>query len=529
MDSPASPTYLPLLGGGPARHHAGLRPRDAVTAHDRHGGRAVRLRARRRAGDRVRAVARAGARRAELALEHRHAARGARAPDAVQGQGAAPGERARGAPELSRSPGGRRPPVRSNPRARGRRPAPAPRADARDRPPLEQPFRGWLRLSGAPGVALDGQAGARARRSGQDVEEPRQHDRPIRVTRDDLGEAQARRHRSGARHPQGPGQSGRLQHLHDPPGFLPTRHDQAGGAQLPHGGVGLSRLQAGAGGQYDSRADAHPRAGRGAAGGAAPGERPAAGRGGPGGRPRAPPAGSSAAPHGVSRRGGRLMQHVVAGVIQMFRLELFLQLCLATLFGGAIGLERELGGKPAGLRTNLLICIGSVLYSKLSVTMAAGNADPTRIAAQIVTGGGFIGAGTILHARGAVVGLTSAATIWVVAAIGVALGAAFYWEAAGTTLLVLVVLRGLGRVERLVARQSTQSTLLVHARPEPAALDELETVVRRTGLEIERQASRRENVDLVIEFTLRGPKRLHDEVMIALLHHPGVRTVSTGE
>lgn len=223
------------------------------------------------------------------------------------------------------------------------------------------------------------------------------------------------------------------------------------------------------------------------------------------------------------------MQHFVASVIEMFRLELFLQLCLATLFGGAIGLERELGGKPAGLRTNILICLGSVLYTKLSVAMAAGNADPTRIAAQIVTGVGFIGAGTILHARGAVVGLTSAATIWVVAAIGVALGAASYWEAAGTTLLVLVVLQGLGRVERLVARQSTQSTLLVHARPEPTALDELEAVVRRTGLEIERQASRRENVDLVIEFTLRGPKRLHDEVMIALLHHPGVRTVSTGE
>ena len=158
------------------------------------------------------------------------------------------------------------------------------------------------------------------------------------------------------------------------------------------------------------------------------------------------------------------MQHFLAGVIQMFRLELFLQLCLATVFGGAIGLERELGGKPAGLRTNILICLGSVIYTKLSVAMATGTADPTRIAAQIVTGVGFIGAGTILHAR-----------------------------------------------------------------PEPTALDELETMVRRTGLEIERQASRRENVDLVIEFTLRGPKRLHDEVMIALLHHPGVRTVSTGE
>src|SRR5437016_12090037 len=161
------------------------------------------------------------------------------------------------------------------------------------------------------------------------------------------------------------------------------------------------------------------------------------------------------------------MQQFAAGVIQMFRLELFLQLCLATLFGGAIGLERELGGKPAGLRTNILICIGSVIYTKLSVAMATGTADPTRIAAQIVTGVGFIGAGTILHARGAVVGLPSAAPIWVVAAIGVALGATFYSEAAITTLLVLVVLRGLGRVERLVARQSTRSTLSVHVHPGP--------------------------------------------------------------
>jgi putative Mg2+ transporter-C (MgtC) family protein len=216
-------------------------------------------------------------------------------------------------------------------------------------------------------------------------------------------------------------------------------------------------------------------------------------------------------------------------MVELLRLELFLQLALATLFGGAIGLERELGGKPAGLRTNILICIGSMLYTKLSITIAAGTADPTRIAAQIVTGVGFIGAGTILHARGAVVGLTSAATIWVVAAIGVALGAAFYWEAAGTTLLVLAVLQGLGRVERLVERQSTESSLSVHARPDPTMVEDLETIVRRTGLDIQRQASHQENVDLVIDFTLRGPKRLHDQVMIALLHHQGVRTVSTGE
>src|SRR5258708_15319531 len=100
------------------------------------------------------------------------------------------------------------------------------------------------------------------------------------------------------------------------------------------------------------------------------------------------------------------MAHFATDMVELFRLELFLQLVLATVFGGAIGLERELGGKPAGLRTNILICIGSALYTKLSITMAGGNADPTRVAAQIVTGVGFIGAGTILHARGAVVGLT---------------------------------------------------------------------------------------------------------------------------
>src|SRR5437667_184266 len=170
---------------------------------------------------------------------------------------------------------------------------------------------------------------------------------------------------------------------------------------------------------------------------------------------------------------------------------------------------------------------------KVTDLLRAGAAKARAIArrtmSQVRRRMGFIGAGTILHARGAVVGLTSAATIWVVAAIGVALGATFYSEAAITTLLVLVVLRGLGSVERLVARQSTRSTLSVHAHPGPTVLDELEAIVRRTGLEIERQASRRENVDLVIEFTLRGPKRLHDEVMIALLHQPGVRTVSTGE
>jgi len=221
--------------------------------------------------------------------------------------------------------------------------------------------------------------------------------------------------------------------------------------------------------------------------------------------------------------------------IEIFRLQLMLQLGLATLLGGAIGLERELGGKPAGLRTNILICIGSVLYTHLSLSMLAGpngiptGTDTTRVAAQIVTGVGFIGAGTILHARGAVVGLTSAATIWVVAAIGIALGSGYYLEGVGTTLLVIVVLAGMGRVEKIVQSHSMRSTLTVHARTGPSVLEDLETLVRRTGLELLTVSNRQENVDLVIEFELRGSKRLYDQAVVTLLHHDHVRTVSTGE
>lgn len=216
-------------------------------------------------------------------------------------------------------------------------------------------------------------------------------------------------------------------------------------------------------------------------------------------------------------------------VAESLHLELLLQLALSALLGGAIGMERELSGKPAGLRTNILICVGATLFTVLSFKLAAGRGDPGRVAAQILTGVGFIGAGTILHSRGSVTGLTSAATIWVVSAIGMAVGSAAYVEAAGTTLLVMIVLAGLGFVERFIARRATHSRLVVHASPTDRALDDVEALVRRGGLDVIRIESRRENVDLVIEFELRGPKRLHDQARAAVLSQPGVRSVSTGE
>jgi len=123
---------------------------------------------------------------------------------------------------------------------------------------------------------------------------------------------------------------------------------------------------------------------------------------------------------------------------------------LAAVLGGAVGWERERAHKPAGLRTNLLICVGAALLADLSrrVAQTAGPpADPGRIAAQIVSGIGFLGAGTIIQARGSVTGLTTAATLWVVAAIGMTVGFGFAIEAAGGTILVLIALIPLGWIE----------------------------------------------------------------------------------
>ena len=124
-----------------------------------------------------------------------------------------------------------------------------------------------------------------------------------------------------------------------------------------------------------------------------------------------------------------------------------LGIVLAVVFGTIIGGEREFSGKAAGLRTNVLICLGAAVFTIISRQMAAGaNASLTRIAAQIVTGVGFLGAGAIIRDRAGVHGLTTAATIWLVASIGMACGAGLYVLATMSTLLTIVVLLGLSKL-----------------------------------------------------------------------------------
>ncbi len=136
------------------------------------------------------------------------------------------------------------------------------------------------------------------------------------------------------------------------------------------------------------------------------------------------------------------------------QLELALRLTVGLGLGAIIGFEREMHRQPAGFRTHSLVALGASLFAVISAYGFHGEStDPTRIAAQVVSGIGFIGAGTILQYRGHIRGLTTAASLWAVAAVGMATGAGLYVLAVVGTLLILVVLAVLDRVEALARRR----------------------------------------------------------------------------
>jgi putative Mg2+ transporter-C (MgtC) family protein len=195
-----------------------------------------------------------------------------------------------------------------------------------------------------------------------------------------------------------------------------------------------------------------------------------------------------------------------------------------------VGLERELRGKAAGLRTNILICVGATLFTQLSMAMAAGRGDPARLAAQIVTGVGFIGAGTIMHSRGAVTGLTSAATIWVVAAIGVALGSGAAIEGVGVTLLMLLVLRGLGWAERRVRRAAVESNISVEVPGGTEQIARVEAILEECGLAVtEFRAEPSREGRVLLTLSVRGKAHQHDQARLALLRATGSYRLSINE
>jgi putative Mg2+ transporter-C (MgtC) family protein len=210
--------------------------------------------------------------------------------------------------------------------------------------------------------------------------------------------------------------------------------------------------------------------------------------------------------------------------------EVAVRLVVAALLGGAVGAERELRDREAGFRTHLLVSVGAALFTLVSAyawtdwgfSQRAGLVfDPTRIAAQIVTGIGFLGAGAIIRQGLAVRGLTTAATLWVVAAIGMASGTGYYWAAFATTILVLVTLWPLRLLaHRVFARLRTaEGRLTVDLRPASGAaplVTALEAAgARLRGLQFEEAEGRRRVLADVELAPQSSPERLVASLMDA--------------
>ena len=194
--------------------------------------------------------------------------------------------------------------------------------------------------------------------------------------------------------------------------------------------------------------------------------------------------------------------------------EALLRLALAGILGGLIGLERELREREAGLRTHLLVSVGAALFTIAGAYgFDSANVDPTRISAQIVTGIGFLGAGAIIRQGFSVRGLTTAATLWVVAAVGLACGAGYYSAAVITTAVVVVALWPLRIIAYRILRpfRAEDGRLLVELPAGTApgdVIDEVENAgARITAMEVSQEGDRRRlELDVALPHTVPAPR-----------------------
>jgi putative Mg2+ transporter-C (MgtC) family protein len=205
-----------------------------------------------------------------------------------------------------------------------------------------------------------------------------------------------------------------------------------------------------------------------------------------------------------------------------------IRLVVAAILGGIIGLERQLRHKPAGLRTNLFICFGSAMFTVLSDQLAGSlGGDHTRVAAQIIPGIGFIGAGSILHSRGSVVGLTTAATLFVVASVGMAAGGGLYVTAIFATGVILIALAVLGRLERGFALKSVLMTYEVTGANAELVLIEGNRILDEAHSTMQNVRVGGTPGHVRVLFSVDGPREDQDEIKI-LLHQSSVfSTVSS--
>lgn len=191
--------------------------------------------------------------------------------------------------------------------------------------------------------------------------------------------------------------------------------------------------------------------------------------------------------------------------------EIALRLILACVCGGLVGIEREKSDKPAGFRTHILVTLGATLMTLISMygftSFTSVNKDPARIAAQIVTGVGFLGAGTIMREGFSVRGLTTAASIWLVAGIGMAVGAGMYLSAIVATILMFIILDGV--IERYILRSYQRIRISISGRENK--IRDIGETLRQHGISIRHMSVLPlTNLSTMrIEFSLRVPRNVN--------------------
>jgi putative Mg2+ transporter-C (MgtC) family protein len=203
------------------------------------------------------------------------------------------------------------------------------------------------------------------------------------------------------------------------------------------------------------------------------------------------------------------------------------RLVIAAILGGFIGLERELRHKPAGLRTNMFICFGAAMFTVLSDQLAgAHGGDHTRVAAQIIPGIGFIGAGAILHERGSVTGLTTAATIFVTASVGMAVGGGLYITGTFATAVVLIALALLGRAEAHFSLKSRSMTYEVITENAEMAITELNRILDAEKVNMQNLHLDKVDGAFRVQFSVDGTRDEFQRLTVVLRRSSVFQTVS---
>lgn len=209
--------------------------------------------------------------------------------------------------------------------------------------------------------------------------------------------------------------------------------------------------------------------------------------------------------------------------------EMGARLLASALLAGAIGYERQAHQKAAGLRTHILVCVGSCLIMILSLKLYESvqgltNADPARLAAQVVSGIGFLGAGSIMKEGPNIKGLTTAASLWVVSGVGLAVGCGYYMGALMTTALVFLTLTILHRVER--HQHATQLSMAVMTMDAPGQIGRITSVLGNYSVSIRDIRIEQNEQRLIIHLLAQAPEKLpYPDMATELAEIPGVHSV----